>query len=198
MKHMICAFTIAALFAGCVKETPTPTNQPDDLTTFSSKNVNATSIKIGEKINGIVVCTVDEDVLKSAISNYYEATETRRMLMKQFKPNSPNTFYAMKGRVKEGNTITRFAFELIPNELPNGTVELYLPVYGTEQNVVGPVGNTCKLKLTSASTGNIVFTNGGGNNSCITCQATYGTSVSTSITDQYGTNKLISEIQALL
>lgn len=198
MKRTAYAFVLAALtFAGCAKVTPTPNHSSNDSEPgYFTKNVTLTGLKVAERINGIVVCTIDEEILKSAISNYYGATVTRRMIMKQFKPNSPNPFYAIKGRVKQGNTITRYAFELIPNELLNGTVDLYLPVPGTEQHVVGPKGNICKLKLTSASTGNIVIATS--NNSCSTCQGTYGTSVSVVSTDQNGTNKLITEIEALL
>lgn len=198
MKRTAYAFVLAALtFAGCTKVTPTPNDSSvDDEQGFSTKNITLTGLKVAERINGIVVCTIDEEILKSAISNYYGATVTRRMIMKQFKPNSPNPFYAIKGRVKQGNTITRYAFELIPNELLNGAVELYLPVAGTEQNVVGPKGNICKLKITSASTGHMVIA--AGNNSCSICQGTYGTSVSVVGTDQNGTNKLMTEIEALL
>ena len=194
MKQITTTVVLSALMLiGCTKEsiTPNPTHANTEITGIS-KNIPANWLQVGAKINGIILCTVDEDVLKSAVINYYGAVSTDKMLMKQYNSNSAGDFFAWTGKVKNGNVVTHYAFELIPNYLPNGDIELYLPVAGTEQRVQGIGGNACKLVLTSGSTG-YVQSPGNGN----ACQSVYSSSTSTVDTDLFGTNKLILEILSL-
>lgn len=179
-------------FWGCRKSEIHPNAQEEDMLLVSSvnKTVNVGDLKVAERINGLLICTVDEDILKEAIGDYYGGS-LKRMKVREFKPNSPNNFYAIKGRVRNGNLITRYAFELIHQGLPNGDVELYLPVSGTEQRVIGPKGATCKLKLTSASTG---YAAPAGQ----FCFGFYSSSTSSVNGDTHGTNGLILQILNLL
>lgn len=197
MKYakLLILFTLTTLFFGCRKAEVNPGNTDDQFVFVSStnKNITANDLKVAEKINGIVICSIDEDILKAAIEDYYGNANMKRFFVKNFRPNNPNnSFWAMKGRVRSGSTVTRYAFELIPNELPNGDVELYLPVTGTEQHVVGPAGNTCKLRVTSGSTG---FAKPNGD---CECDSNYGSSTSATGTDTDGTNGLILNIIQLL
>jgi hypothetical protein len=142
------------LFVGCSKENVSPTslnNQPT--VDINSKSLTSSGLKVAEKISGIVICTVDEDILSAAIVDYYGATQMKKMHVIEFNEGQVNNFYAICGRVRNGNQSTRFAFQLNPTTLGDSTIELFLPVAGTEQNLVGPGNGACKLKLTSVSTG---------------------------------------------
>ena len=189
MKRIICAFVVAAIFAGCAKEnpTPTPTNQQNDLATVSTKSVTSLGLKVAERVNGIVVCTVDEDVLRAAVNNYYLGQYSTEMKVVEYNEGTPLSFYVMEGKVRVDKQWYRYAFELIPNTLPDGSVEFYLPVAGSEQHLYGPGKGVSKFILTSPSTGY-----GSSHNS------NHGSSTSTVNTDSFGTNGLINIILALL
>jgi hypothetical protein len=179
---------ITVILFGCNKIDPQPTGEAEN---FTTKSITTSGTKVAEKVNGIVICTIDEDILKSAVSDYYGAIETKRLVVKEGKKNTPNNYYVLKGRVKNGNIIHRYAFELVPLELTNGDVELYLPQAGTEQHVLSTTGCKCKLKVTSSSTGRLVPVD-----NC--CACTYSTSVSTNNQDTEGTMGLIHAISAIL
>lgn len=190
MKNILLILAISATFIGCKKQDIYPNSAPNNQHQVTTKNIPA-GTKVAEKVNGIVICTIDEDILKSAISNYYGggSTTTKRMVMKELRPNSNNPFYGVRGRVKNGQIVTRYFFELVAVEQPNGNVDLYLPEVGYEQHVTGFAGSVCKLKLFSASAGQSFGT---------ACFSIYGISQSTQSTDTDGTNGLILEILPLI
>ncbi|NQY08097.1 MAG: hypothetical protein HRT71_01100, partial [Flavobacteriales bacterium] len=110
MKY-VCYFSLLMiLFVGCKKENRTPSS----LNSTSTPEINAKSLtpsgfKIAEKIGGIVICTVDEDILTAAIVDYYGANQMKRMMVREFHEGQPNNFFILKGRVRQGNQITRYA-----------------------------------------------------------------------------------------
>ncbi|MCH2224033.1 MAG: hypothetical protein MK066_04635 [Crocinitomicaceae bacterium] len=191
MKNILLVIGLSTIFLGCKKHDIHPRNSIQEQSIdWGQKNIPS-GTKIAEKVNGVVICTIDEDILKIAISNYYGggSTITKRMIVKEFKPNSPNSFFGLRGRVKNCQIVTRYFFELIPFTLPNGTIEFYLPEAGHEQHVTGFAGSVCKLKLHSASAGQAFGS---------ACFSIYGNSESTQPTDTDGTNGLIMEIASLI
>lgn len=187
MKHIICAFVLFAIFVGCTKENPTPTNPSNNLTTFSTKSMSPLGLKVAEKIDGIVICTVDEDVLRAAVTDYYQGQYSNQLKVVEHNEGTLTNFFTMEGRVRVNKRWYRYAFELVPNVLPDGDIEFFLPVAGTEQHLYGPGKGVSKFILTSPSTGY-----GSSPNSL------YGSSTSTVNTDSFGTNKLINLILSLL
>ena len=147
---------------------------------------SSTDMEVATKENGILTCTVDEDILKAAVSGYYGGLAVQKIWVKEYLENKPNNFFVMEGRLKSGGTTIQYAFELIPIS-SNGITLLYLPFVGTEQRVTSLQGASGKLRLTSASTG---FMNPGSTSS------SYSKSTSTSSSDTDGTNGLILEIYA--
>ncbi len=188
MKRIIYAFVVSAIFAGCTKVNPTPVYQSNDTTTpITTKSLAALGLKVAEKVNGIVVCTIDEDVLRAAVNNYYLGQYSTEMKVIEYNEGTPLSFFVMEGKVRVNKQWYRYAFELITNTLPDGSVEFFLPVAGSEQHLYGPGKGVCKFILTSPS-------NGYGSS----LNANHGSSTSTVNTDSFGTNKLINIILALL
>ncbi len=149
------------------------------------------SMEVGERVNGIVICSIDEDILTAAVENYYGRQSVKKIWMKEFKAGTPDSYFVIGGVIKSWwKKKLHFSFELVPVPTSNGDLELWLPVEGTEQHVKGNYCNKCKMKTTSATTANVL----GGP----FCFLKYSKSVSTSDTDNFGTNKLITEINALL
>jgi len=180
----LTALSLLLVFAGCGKSDYVPMSK--DNNGLNLKN-GGYDTKVAEKDGGLITCTIDEDILEEALSNYFNGAFVKKHHMKEFRKNKPDHFYAIKGRMKLGNTITRYAFEVI--EVPNSTggFDLMLPVAGTLQAVVHPKGCPSKLKLTSGSTGYMWPPSPA---------ATYYSTTSVSGACTNGTNGLILEVIA--
>ncbi|MFT5779941.1 MAG: hypothetical protein ACI837_002901 [Crocinitomicaceae bacterium] len=183
MKQLFFISLAAALLFGCTKQDFSHQGDICDSEANYSRSLTASGLKIAEDESGIVICTVDEDILQAAIVNYYGATEFKSLDIHEYNPGTTNSFYALTGRIKDGNAHRRFAFELVPFIALSGATELYVPYLGTEQNVTGPGNSASPLNLTSASTG-----------SPASHKANYSSSQSFSSFDDFGTNRLITKI----
>ncbi|MBL4623933.1 MAG: hypothetical protein JKY42_02150 [Flavobacteriales bacterium] len=191
---IIFLLAISTLLFGCTKLSF------DELTEQTSGSQNKASSTVGtppstfalmelaRKVNGTVVCTIDEDILKNAVSNYYGAIALKSLHIKEFNKNKPDNYFLLKGKLSDGFITVQYAFQLISVPLTNGEKVLYLPVAGTEQGVISSNGTSGKLKTTSSSAGYMNPANAG---------STYKTTTSSSSLETGGTNGLILEIQAL-
>jgi hypothetical protein len=189
MKTKISIFlAVTTMLFSCNKIDPIQTKAENDDPVMTTRSVTAGE-KVAEKVNGIVICTIDEDILKSSVMNYYGASSVKSFGLEEYNKNQSDNFYVLEGKLKAGSHTIQYAFELVPLALTNGDIEFYLPIAGTEQNVNSAKGSSGKLKLTSASTG---YMNPGHSGSV------YSTSTSTTNTDTDGTVGLIKEIALIL
>ena len=114
---------------------------------MSYRNSTSTDMEIGERVNGLIICTIDEDILDNAIRSYYGGN-IQSSKMRMVEKNSG--LILIKGTVRKNNgKRIKYAFECLEF---NG--KIYLPVVGHEQHCksLTPV-HKCKLKVTSASSG---------------------------------------------
>ena len=143
---LITAFLSIAIIVGCSKSEPI-SNSHSNPQSMSYRNSTTTDMEIGERVNGLIICTIDEDILDNAIRSYYGGN-IQSSKMRMVEKNSG--LLLIKGTVRKNNgKRIKYAFECIEF---NG--KIYLPVVGHAQHCksLTPV-HKCKLKVTSASTG---------------------------------------------